>query len=103
MSQPVLKLFEFGCPTKVEMDASTYRIRAVLSQKMDNNTWRPIAFISKGFNPTERNYPVYDQELYAIVYALQQWHHFLLNEPFEVVTDRQNLTYFKTPQKLNRH
>ena len=95
--QPVLNLFEFGCPTEVKMDASTYGMGAVLSQKMDDDIWRPIAFISKAFNPTKYNYPIYDQELYAIIYALQQWCHFLLNEPFKVVTDHQNLTYFKTP------
>ena len=52
-SQPVLNLFEFGRPTKVETDASTYGMGAVLSQKLDDDTWRLIAFISKAFNPME--------------------------------------------------
>ena len=40
----------------------------------------------------------------AIVQALKEWRHYLLgaSKCFEVWTDHANLTYFRSPQKLNR-
>lgn len=40
----------------------------------------------------------------AIVQALKEWCHYLLGakQRFEVWTDHANLTYFRSPQKLNR-
>ena len=39
----------------------------------------------------------------AIVFALKEWRHYLVDaaHPFEILTDHQNLTYFKRPQDLN--
>ena len=40
----------------------------------------------------------------AIMYAFYEWSHYLkgVTIPTEVLTDHQNLTYFKKPQNLNR-
>ena len=40
----------------------------------------------------------------AIMYAFYEWSHYLkgVKIPMEVLTDHQNLTYFKKPQNLNR-
>lgn len=56
------------------------------------------------FTEAERNYQIYDCELLAIVRALEAWQHFLQEtiETVEIITDHQNLTYFRAPQKLNR-
>ena len=53
--------------------------------------------------PTETNYAIYDKELLAIVAALDEWPHFLMNTevPFVIRTDHKSLEYFKVPQKLN--
>jgi len=32
--------------------------------------WRPVAFLSKSLNKTERNYEIYDKEMLAIVRGL---------------------------------
>src|SRR5258708_34851567 len=39
----------------------------------------------------------------AIMHALDEWHHFLegMTEKFEILTDHQNLAYFRDTQKLN--
>src|SRR6266550_7434775 len=49
------------------------------------------------------NYNIYDKELLAIMFALDEWRPYLLHatEPFEIWTDHQNLSYFCQPQKLN--
>jgi hypothetical protein len=39
----------------------------VLSQQqVNNNTWHPIAFLSKALNPV-RNYEIHDTEMLAII------------------------------------
>ena len=45
-----------------------------------------------------------DLELAAVIFALQEWRHYLLDakHPFEILTDHQNLIYFKRPQDLSR-
>jgi len=89
---------------RVETDASDFAMGAVLSQQQEDGTWRPVAFISKSLNPAERNYEVYDKELLAIMHALYEWSHYLkgTEEQIEILTDHQNLTYFRKPQNVNR-
>jgi hypothetical protein len=54
-------------------------------------------------SPAELNYDIYDKELLAIMYVLDEWRPYLLHaaEPFEIWMDHKNLTYFRQPQKLN--
>ena len=51
----------------------------------------------------ELNYDIYNKELLAIIYALKEWHPYLLNtcETFEIWTDHKNLSYFRKVQDLN--
>jgi len=55
----------------LETDALGYAIRGVLSQLQEDNSWRPITYLSKAINKTERNYKIYDQELLAITEELK--------------------------------
>ena len=76
---------------------------AVLTQKR-NGKWLTAGYSSKAFNPTQRNYDIYDRELLVIMIALEDYHKQLIGttQPFEIQTDHANLQYFKKPQKLNR-
>jgi len=74
----------------------------VLSQQQEDSSWKPVAYLSKAMNETERNYEIYDRELLAIMEGLKQWRQYLIgNNQFEIWTDHKNLGYFKKPQKLN--
>ena len=88
----------------MKTDVSDFAVTAILLQIQDNNVWRPVAFFSKAMNPAERNYEIYDKEMLAIVKAFEEWSHYLkgAQETIEVLTDHQNLTYFRKPQNLNR-
>src|SRR5258707_11773020 len=88
----------------MEADSSGYATSVVLSQMRDDDKWHPVAFISKGLSPAERNYDIYDKEMLAIIRALEQWRHYLegSTHPVQVLTDHKNLEYFMTAQKLNR-
>ena len=39
--------------------------------KCEDRKWRPVAFISKSMNPTERNYKIYDKEMLAVIRYLK--------------------------------
>ena len=77
------------------MDALGHIIGEVLSQEQDRK-WKPIAFLLRLMQPTERNYEIYNKELLAIVEALAKWQQYLLDamESFEIWTDHKNLKYF---------
>jgi hypothetical protein len=100
--EPVLAIPLPDAPFRVEADASDFALGAVLSQQVDSK-WHPVAFRSQSLTATERNYEIYDKELFAIIEALCEWRQYLLGSalPVEIFTDHQNLTFFRAPQQLN--
>ena len=56
----------------VEVDASDFAMGGILSQHQNDNTWRPVTFISKSFNSMEWNYEIYDKEMLAVT-LLGKW------------------------------
>ena len=89
-------------PYVVTTDASGYAVGAWLSQDQGRGL-QPIAFLSKKMLPAERNYPVHEQELLAIVLALKEWRHYLSGVSFtiRVVTDHKSLVYLRTQPHLS--
>jgi len=89
---------------RVETDTSDYVTEGVLSMKGEDGKWRPVAFILKSLNDTEKNYEIHDKEMLAVIRYLETWRHFLerTRTKFEIWTDHKNLEYFMTNQKLNR-
>ena len=87
----------------MEVDASDYVTRGVLSTKCEDGKWRPVAFISKLLNTTEQNYKIYNKEMLAVIRCLEAWRYYLERAKleFEIWTNHKNLQYFMTSQKLN--
>ena len=77
---------------------------AVLSQEGEDGKWHPVAFYSKSMSDAERNYKIYDKELFAILQALKEYRHYLEGHllSFEIWSDYLNLTYFRAAQKLTQ-
>ena len=88
----------------MEVDASDYATGGVLYMECKDGLWRPVAFLSKSLNETERNYEIHDKEMLAIIRGLENWRHLLegVRFKFEIWTDHKNLEYFMKVQKLNR-
>ena len=86
---------EYEVTTDASEDEAT--VGAVLTQY-----GHPIAFESKKLNPHQRNYPVHDKEMCAIMHALDRWRPFLLGRHFKVYTDHRSLVYLKTQPNLNQ-
>ena len=84
-------------------DASGFAIAGVLSQEQKDGTVRPVAYYSHKMGPSERNYKVTEQELLAIVKAVQYWRCYLEGNPHPVKihTDHQGLQWLNTKAELN--
>jgi len=102
-TRPVLATPELDKEFRVEANASNFTIGGVLSVKCNDNLWRPVAFISKALNETERNYKIHDKEILGVMRCLEAWRHFLEGAriKFEIWTDYKNLEYFMSSQNLN--
>jgi len=59
------------------VDASDYVTGGVLSIEEENGRWKPVAFLSKSLNKTERNYEIHNKEMLAIIRGLEVWRHLL--------------------------
>ena len=55
---------------RIEIDVSDYVTGGVLSKKCENKWWRPVVFLLKSLNKTERNYEIHDKEILAIIRGL---------------------------------
>ena len=88
---------------RMEVDASDYTIGEVLSMECEDGLWRPVAFLSKSLNETERNYKIHDKEMLVIIRGLENRRYLLegAHFKFEIRTDHKNLKYFMKVQKLN--
>ena len=85
------------------MDTLDYAMGGVLSMECGDEKWRPVAFLSKSLNKTERNYKIHDKKMLVIIRGLKNWRHLLKGAQFkfEIWTDHKNLEYFIKAQKLN--
>lgn len=78
--------------TRLISDASDFAMGASLEQFVEG-TWKPLAFFSKKFNPSQCKYSAYDRELTAIYEAIKHFKYFLEGRNFKVVTDQKPLTF----------
>jgi hypothetical protein len=87
-------------PFIIETDASDFGYGAVILQVQPDGKEHPIAFLSKGFSPAERNYDTHERELLAIKQALRKRACYVENGFKTVVrTDHAGLSYLKTTTK----
>lgn len=82
----------------IETDASDYGIGAVMYQiQKDPETGiinkLPIEFISKSLTPQQYRWNTTEKECYAIVFALKKWQEILIDKPFTLRSDHENLQY----------
>ena len=107
-SVPVLRPFHPNLQTIMETDASNQAIAGVLSQYVLTGgvrTLHPVDHHAKTLTTTERNWPIHDKELWAIVSCFRRWESWLKGLPstINIYTDYQGLQYFNTKCRLNSH
>ena len=78
----------------LQTDASSVGVGTVLEQGD-----RAIAYASRALNQAEQQYSVIQKECLAIVFALIQFRHYLLERSFELLTDHAPLQWLSS-QKI---
>jgi RNase H-like domain found in reverse transcriptase/Reverse transcriptase (RNA-dependent DNA polymerase) len=86
----------------VTCDASDWRTGATLSFGPTWETACPVAFDSMQLKAAEKNYPVHEKELLAVIHALKKWCSDLLKTHFYIYTDHRTLENFDTQKDLSR-
>lgn len=98
---PLLTEWNPDRETLLMADCSGYALGGELSQIVDGKRL-PIGFHSKKLSPAERNYPIHDKEMLAIIKCLEQWSAELRGcEKFKILTDHRNLEFFMTRKSLS--
>ena len=80
-SAPVLQPFDRSRETIIETDTSNQVIASILSQYLIRDgvkTLYPIDYHAKTLSAAERNWPIHDKELWAIVSCFRCWHSYLV-------------------------
>ena len=52
-----------------------------------------VVYASRQLKPHEKNYPMHDLELAAVIFALKIWRHYLLSNRVLIYTDQKILKY----------
>ena len=102
-SSLVLAYPDFKKPFVLETDASIAGLGAVLSQRREDGTTRPIAYASRSLLKHERNYGITEMEGLGVVWAVRHFRPYLYGHFCEVYTDHEALrSLLNTPQPSAR-
>jgi hypothetical protein len=103
-SAPLLVIPQTGPDATFQLytDASGVGVGAVLLQDQGDGP-QPVCYESRKFAPTEKNYPVHEQELLAVVHAVKTFRHYLEGcKHFTLYTDHHSLKFFFTQKDLSK-
>ena len=87
---PVLALYDSNKDTKVSADASSFELGGVL-QKQEDQTWRPVMFISRAPTPVECRYVQIEREASVLTWACERFSNYIVAKSIVAETDHKPL------------
>ena len=88
---PVLAFPDFSQPFLLETDASGEGLGAVLAQRQEDQSVRPIAYASRTLLSHEKNYGISELEALAVVWSVKHFRIYLYGHRCQVFTDHEAL------------
>ena len=78
---------------EVSTDASDNGLGCVLSQRDKAGVEKPICFASRSFTNSEKHWHIRDKEVFAFIFAIRKFRHYLLGKQFRWYTDHFGLQW----------
>lgn len=100
-TQPILAIYSPKLLTELHCDASASGFGAILLQKQNDGTMRPVSYFSRRTTNTEARYHSFELECLAAVYAIKRFHIYLSGIPFTIVTDCNSFRLTLSKQTVN--
>ena len=98
-SAPLLRYPDFKKPFILETDASGDGLGAVLAQRQEDGSVRPIAYASRSLQKHEKNYGITELEGLGVVWAAKHFRPYIYGHQCTVFTDHEALkSLLNTPQ-----
>lgn len=91
LSSQVLVHFDPKLEIRLACDASNYGIGAVLSHIMPDGTEKPVGFVSRTLNDSEKKYSQIEKEALACVVGVTRFRSYLWGHHFTLQTDHKPL------------
>ena len=91
LSPDCLAIFDPDRETILTTDACEYALGATLNQVYEQGE-RPIAFISKILIAAEKNYAMWEKELFAVIWAIKYFRPYLTGHQFHIRSDNKPTT-----------
>ncbi|XP_063963929.1 uncharacterized protein LOC135156194 [Lytechinus pictus] len=103
-TNPVRVAPDFSQPFSLMVDASDVGAGAVLTQKDEQGTDRPISFFSRKFSSSQRNYSTVEKETLALIFALQHFEVYVSGSQhaLDIWTDHNPLTFLSKMKNKNQ-
>lgn len=93
MSEPVLAQPDFTKPFTLHTDASGEALGAVLTQDDEEGNPRAIGYASRILSDVERRYSATESECLAVIWACENFRHYLHGHHFHLYSDHQALQF----------
>jgi hypothetical protein len=99
-STPIIQPPNWTVPFEIMCDASDYAVGAVLGQRVEKLP-HVIYYASKTMNDAQLNYSTTENELLAVVFALDKFRSYLLGSKVLVYSDHNALKYLLSKKDAN--
>ena len=98
---PILRNPDFSKAFILQTDASNRGVGAVLSQKDDEGSDRPVAYFSRKLLQREERYSTIEKECLAIKLGVEAFKVYLIGRPFTIETDHRSLVWLNRLKENN--
>ena len=95
---PVMAYHCQGAATRLTTDASPVGLGAILEQRQEDGTYRPIYYASRKLSKVEKRYSQFEREALAVRWACEKFHLYLYGIEFEIQTDHRPLVTVLGPK-----